>query len=483
MKASLVTIIFLLAANMLQAQRNLAMYKAQDPTIYYLNTNTQYHPPFFMTDMGPMFSYKIKYSYSINNGTPVQEVADVDHNDNWNGVNGVGFSMYRIALKNPIVFASANSYTIQFWIDSLDGQTDANHSNDTLVRYYRAIDNCPERKGLIEYAYHVSCGPCGEDGSPFYERAIAQFSDKVVCVKLHNYNGNMPAAWSALDCPEAIAIDNAFGSTAHPDFTFNRGSMMPYKNEDNFYPKYTPADSMEFVKDLNYINSTPSTFAFNNYALNATTNQIKFDLQTTFWDAITFAKETRLNVMLVEDSIWYYMAQNGVVGAPDSIYHRYVLRKVFGNVLGQAGSIPSSVAANQIVSFVVNDSVKPHWNKKQLYLIPTIMQYGSGSMDHEILQAQLFNCTQLSWPTSIAETQLQTDVQLYPNPASNILHLQSKTKLLSYEMRSIDGKIMASDVVKSDAIEIDIHGYAAGVYFVRMTDEKGKVWVRKVVVE
>jgi hypothetical protein len=466
------------------AQKNIAMYNAKDAKTYYLSTNTNYNYPFYVTDMAgswTSFTNKIKYSYRINNNAPTQCVVNVDHNDNWNCVNAPNLSKYRIVIPTPLVFTTAGTYTLSIWIDSLDGLVDANNSNDTLVRIYKAIPNCPTRKGLIEYGYHVSCGPCGEDGTPFHERAIADYSSEAICVKLHNYSSTIPAAYAALNCPEAKIIDDMFGSTAHPDFTFNRSTMEPFDNDDKFYPKYCPADSAYFIRDLHFSNSMPVEFSFSNYTLGAD-NKINFTLATKFLDGHTFTKDTRMNVMLVEDSIWYYMYNNGVATIPDSIHHRYVLRKVYGNPLGDAGSLPTNVSANQIVNFVTSDSVKPSWNKKQLYLIPTIMQYGSNKSDHEILQAQLFSSAVLSAPLSIGKNVMVEKLSVYPNPTNDKINIECKSNISNIYVFSMDGKVVAKLFLSTPKLkfEIDLKQFSVGTYLLKLKDESGNVYTEKV---
>jgi hypothetical protein len=174
-----------------QAQNaNLAMYNAKDPETYYLSTNKSYSIPFAMVDKGTSFSRKVKYSYAINNGTPVHQQVTVDHNHASNAINAVGLSAYRVAFTTPVSFSTPGTYTLKVWIDSIDGFADANHSNDTLIRYYKAMTNVPPRMGLTEYAMHVSCGPCGESGTPYFDYLLKDLSPYTVSVKLHSYQRN-----------------------------------------------------------------------------------------------------------------------------------------------------------------------------------------------------------------------------------------------------------------------------------------------------
>jgi len=476
-----------------QAQNaNLAMYNAKDPETYYLSTNKSYSIPFAMVDKGTSFSRKVKYSYAINNGTPVHQQVTVDHNHASNAINAVGLSAYRVAFTTPVSFSTPGTYTLKVWIDSIDGFADANHSNDTLIRYYKAMTNVPPRMGLTEYAMHVSCGPCGESGTPYFDYLLKDLSPYTVSVKLHSYNGT--GAWAALNCPEAIEIDDSIGSIAHPDFTFNRWALGPYFNPnyyvDNFFPdlQFRPTDSAFFIRDIDFFNKVPVEFAINNTSLNTSNNQLSFQLKATFPAALTFSKETRISCMLVEDSIWGYQYDNGLP-AVDSGFHRYMLRKVYGGAWGKSGSVPTSIAANQMLTFTFFDTLKPEFNKSRLYLIPTIQNYNGSAKDREILNVRLLRLQNQSQPNSIQENDLENGLQLYPNPSNGYCYLESTngSAIKGYSICSIDGKCCyATEIVEqinASKILVNTSGLGNGVYFVKVSMQNGLECTLRLIVQ
>jgi len=146
--------------------RNMAMYNQADPKTYYPQTNTPYHIPFVVIEKGPNYTSTLKYSYSVNGGEPVSMTVSFDQGHPTSCVHNINLSTYRVEFSVPLILNSEGSHRLKIWIDSLDGNVDSNHSNDTLVRKYKALNSLPARKGLTEYGFHVTCGPCGEKVLP-----------------------------------------------------------------------------------------------------------------------------------------------------------------------------------------------------------------------------------------------------------------------------------------------------------------------------
>lgn len=466
---------------------NLAMYDPNPADKFYLSTGINYHLPFFMKDMGPQFSHAVKYSYSVNGGVAVNQAGSVDHNNTDNCVNAIGLSGYRIAFTTPVNFATAGTYKIKVWIDSIDGYADINHSNDTLVRTYKVMNNVPVRKGLNEYSYHVSCGPCGEHGTSFNEFLLDNYDDYMVGVKLHVENVSGP--WSFLNCPEAHEIDSAIDGITHPQMTYNRSILLPYENGMTYYPYpgFCPTDSNYIIRDINFFNKVPVEFSFSNVSLNNVTNEFLFKLNTKFIDSMTFPKETRISCMLVEDSIWYYQASNGTHPV-DSEYHRFVLRKIYGGPWGKPASLPASVSINQTVGLSFADTLKATYNKSRLYLIPVIQSYTSSYDTREILNTRRFKLNQLTAPNGLNEIKSCNGLQLYPNPSNGLTCLEANEgSIRSYSIYTIEGKLVyRSDLryqLNVKKAQINTAQLEHGTYFIKAIMSDGREATIKLLVQ
>jgi hypothetical protein len=459
--------------------RNMAMYNAADSKTYYLQTNTSYKIPFVVVEKGPVYSSSMKYSYSVNGGEPVSATVSFDQAHPVSCVNNFNLSSYRVEFSTPLMLPTEGSYRLKIWIDSLDGLVDINHSNDTLVRNYKALNNLPIRKGLIEYGFHISCGPCGESAPPYLESLLTTFEPFSVLVKLHNY-GIPNSPFSRYDCTEAIQIDEMFSNSAHPKFTFNRADIRPYTNPNFekflFYPDvdFCPTNHNYFIQDVPFFTTVPSDLDVQQFAYNATTNELSFQMQAVFPDAITFAQEARMSCMLVEDSIYDYQYDNGGP-ALDSTWHRNVLRTVFGGSWGKAGSLPAQVVANQPYTLNLSGILKPDWNKKQLYLVPTLQYYNSVAKKREVLNVKRIRVPDLSVLAGNLQVKAQNPVSVYPNPADGIAWVEAgKGQLITgCTVLSIDGKkqFQFSNVkgFHSPTVSIQTKDMANGLYLLSVS--------------
>ena len=84
--------------------------------------------------------------------------------------------------------------------------------------------------------------------------------------------------------------------------------------------------------------------------------------------------------------------------------------------------------------------------------------------------------------TGIANINNSVQTKVYPNPAKNILYVQSPEIGVNIEVTDILGKMLHSQISKTNAESINIQGLTNGVYFVRITDSKG-TYYRKFLVE
>ena len=80
-------------------------------------------------------------------------------------------------------------------------------------------------------------------------------------------------------------------------------------------------------------------------------------------------------------------------------------------------------------------------------------------------------------PVGIAEEENALNYDLFPNPASNTISLklgQNSIKPSAINVYSADGCFMKSvkgvNQLRNDIFTIDISGFAAGVYFVELSD-------------
>jgi hypothetical protein len=81
---------------------------------------------------------------------------------------------------------------------------------------------------------------------------------------------------------------------------------------------------------------------------------------------------------------------------------------------------------------------------------------------------------------SIQEAQQSEAISISPNPSKGMFNLSLPSELKGQlEIKSIDGKILYSELISSTKLTIDLSNYSSGLYILNITDSKGKKIVEK----
>lgn len=68
---------------------------------------------------------------------------------------------------------------------------------------------------------------------------------------------------------------------------------------------------------------------------------------------------------------------------------------------------------------------------------------------------------------------LNNQTIIYPNPTSNVLNIESKTNISNIEIIDINGRSLLSKPLDSNSTSINVESLSKGVYFVKVSNEKG----------
>jgi hypothetical protein len=78
-----------------------------------------------------------------------------------------------------------------------------------------------------------------------------------------------------------------------------------------------------------------------------------------------------------------------------------------------------------------------------------------------------------SGPASVVENAM--NVNVYPNPAEDVLNISMELNGASVSVISMDGKVVASQVMNGTTATVDVANLVSGVYFYEVTAENGLV--------
>lgn len=87
------------------------------------------------------------------------------------------------------------------------------------------------------------------------------------------------------------------------------------------------------------------------------------------------------------------------------------------------------------------------------------------------------DCSTVSYSRTLSNENFElTNVSIYPNPASNSIHIQGIDNIQTVEIHSILGKKMQVSIFNS---QIDISRLKSGVYFLKVTDDQNRSVIKK----
>lgn len=87
--------------------------------------------------------------------------------------------------------------------------------------------------------------------------------------------------------------------------------------------------------------------------------------------------------------------------------------------------------------------------------------------------------TTISEPTNVFENKT-FDFSVHPNPASSAIFIQSQTPIISYQLISIDGRVALQSHQWKNGNPIDIQQLQNGIYYLKLTNQKGLIAVRAI---
>lgn len=73
----------------------------------------------------------------------------------------------------------------------------------------------------------------------------------------------------------------------------------------------------------------------------------------------------------------------------------------------------------------------------------------------------------------IDEHELDNSVMLYPNPATSLVTIKAESSIQSIQLYDVQGRILLTRLVDENEASLDISGYSTGIYYVKITTDKG----------
>jgi len=407
-------------------------------------------------------------TYSVDGGAPVTY--------NLSGISVAPFTSYDFTIS-PAYTLTAGNHNVNI---ALIVPGDATLSDNLLSTTVVGAQFLPGHMVTLEEATGAWCGWCPR-GAVYMDSIYHVHGNGVALIAVHdNTNGT-----DAMAIPAYNAGINTLIS-GYPSVVVERKEVVDPTDAFTGYDAH--------VNDFGFANLTATK------TYNASTRALTVDVSANF--AVDLSGNYRLALVLTEDAVhntasgyiqtnYYSTDYNNLplVGAGHNwqtepghvpaanMYYNFVARSISGGFTGQAGSLPSTIAAGSTQTYtfptVTLDASWVDWNMKAVVLL---IDATSGKILNSVNVAGMINGTN--------DVKSQIDrISLYPNPTEgtlNVLFSLQSQKNVTIDVTDVLGKVVGTYsynnvTAGTNQVALDVANLANGVYFANVKTDSGMV--------
>ncbi len=377
-----------------------------------------------------------------NNGVDTINSFDLNYTIDNGTIKTHTYSNVAIAYRDSFEFThdsiwnvpSSGAYSIQLWVDNVNGLLDENPIDDTINLTTYGVSKIPVKNVLVENITDASCGFC-VDG----------------LVALEDIRSDIPRAIiTNIHYDDAMAIDDGIIVTeTYDNAPENNTALIDRKKFDDQVNTeigiLNQNDNLWRDKITERADAiTPVEVSMNN-TMDSTSRELTINVNAKFYAPVS--GNYRFNCYIVEDNISkdeegyaQLNLRNTSPGHPyedegDTILefvHQDVLRAMLGGPFGQnivpANPFPLTINEGDSFKISYTYTVPPEWDATNITLVSLIQKINIGDQrDRTILNAvdQPLVIVNDS-VTSVNEIAYNKDIsilKIYPNPATNYISI------------------------------------------------------------
>jgi hypothetical protein len=326
-----------------------------------------------------------------------------------------------------------------------------------------AIAQTPVKKSIpiVQKATATWCGPCGQWGWDLMDDIRDDNKAKAFVFSLYGDNGS--------NYYNQAAGDLTSWGQSWPNWGVNNINRTAFQGSG-----INPTGTQTTIKSAvdSFYGTVP--VASTGFTYTIAGNKITVKTKSKFWKATS--GEYYVAAYIVEDSV--YGMQNG---KPSDVYHHDVLRgsMTAGSTYGvplASGTINLNQEASKDFTFNIVD---PSWVKNRIKIVTMIWKKNGSTYD-------FVNANHIkSSTTSVANIEAVEDLDVYPNPASQVINISGSLTKASAQISLVNavGQVVYSKDVNNGQLaeRIQIDNLSNGVYLLNITSE-GALSSRKIVV-
>jgi hypothetical protein len=383
-----------------------------------------------------------------------------------------------VEIDHPTLWqpSQRGSYTVKFILTDPNGEQDANPDDNSLSADIMVEEEFAVRRVLVETFTSSTCPPC-RPGAERLEEAFSILPDDHFTAL--RYQVNWPGVGDPYYTMEVNNRRNDYGVTGAPSTSLDGG---PLFNPGGF-------SGQAIANGITQSREVPSLVAIEGSA-KVSGQEITYD-----FDIIPYTdlpSGLRLHTVISEKETYKNVMTNG-----QTEFHN-VMKKMIPNHQGEAlpaltlgqefsksgayefkGSYRLPSSAGDPINHNTEHSVENFGNLELIVFV-------QDNSTREILQS--FR-TDIGFHSSVDELAGKKDgLTVYPNPATNLLNLRLENgNQAEVVLQNLNGQVIYKSNENFNhgnaTVQINTSDLAAGVYLVRVTDERNTVAVRKVVIQ
>lgn len=320
------------------------------------------------------------------------------------------------------------------------------------------------RNTVLEHFTTARCPNC----PPAHDRleaAVNGQEDRVVWIAHHvgYYTDDM----TITESNQMLRFFNDGGSTYAPAIMLDRNQAFVTDNDPG--PVFFPGEDVAQV--ISNAISTPAYVSVNISDVNydAQSRQLSLTVNGSFISDMTF-DSPRITVYIMQDHIMGTQS-----GASGQYEHNHVIRACVTDVWGDATAITSTTAGSTF-SKTFTYTMPTNFKANNCWAAAFVNNYTSN-----VNNCRIANATKTGYllegtdPTAgIGDVQASMKVVTYPNPTTEMAYVTTESTIRSYEMVDALGrKVMGSENVNADILELNVSSLSAGIYFITVTTDLG----------